>query len=74
MIYEPRRPLNLGRFRKDDVVRHYRNEAIYRVLRLRWRSETLDCLNLETGEEEIFHPRFLDEVTEPLVVLAANAA
>jgi hypothetical protein len=68
------RPLNLKRYKKHDVVRHYRHDTIYVVLGGRWRSECLNLLNPATGEREIMHPRFLDPVEEGMLVLAAMRA
>lgn len=66
--------LNVGRFQKMDVVRHFRSGTIYVVANKRWRSETLNLFNAETGEYEIHHPRFLDLEDTGMVVLAAIRA
>ena len=68
------RPLNLTKYAKYDVVRHYRSGQIYVVLGGRWRSELLSLLNPETGETTQGHPRFLDPCTEAMLVLAAGHA
>jgi hypothetical protein len=65
------RPLNLKRYRKHDVVRHYRTDEIYVVLGGRWRSELLSLLDPKTGEKTLYHPRFLDPCEEAMLVLAA---
>jgi hypothetical protein len=63
--------LNIGRFQKLDVVRHYRTRVIYVVLNKRWRSETLALFNVETREIEVHHPNCLDLEDTAMVVLAA---
>lgn len=68
------RPLNLKRYEKYDVVRHYRTEEIFVVLGERWRSELLSLLNPKTGERVLYHPRFLDPCNEAMLVLAAGHA
>ena len=71
MILNVRRELNLKRYGQGDIVRQYRSGHIYRISGLRWRSECLDVRNLETGEDEIRHPREFDPVEDPLILLAA---
>lgn len=68
------RPLNLGRYKKYDVVRHYRTERILVVLGDRWRSELLRVKDAKTGVETLYHPRFLDPVETAMLVLAATHA
>jgi hypothetical protein len=69
-----RRPLNLKRYHKHDVVRHYRSGAVYVVLGGRWRSECLNLLDPVSGDSAIFHPSHLDPCEEEMLVLAALAA
>ena len=73
MQRRPQRPLNLKRWKRGQVVEHYRSGQIYRISGLRWRSECLDVQNLVTGTMEIYHPRMLDPVLNPLTLLAAQA-
>jgi hypothetical protein len=65
------RPLNLKRFRKHDVVCHYRSGRLFVVLSGRWRSECLDLWDVESLEKVILHPRFLDPCENGMLVLAA---
>jgi len=65
---------NVGRFQKDDVVRHRRRGTIYVVLGWRAQSECINVFNTKSRKREIVHPRFLDHVQEEMLVLAAFAA
>jgi len=67
------RPLNLKKYRRGDVVEHYRDGGVLVVVERVWRSECLRLLDACSGEEVIHHPRWLDQITNPLLVLAAQA-
>jgi hypothetical protein len=67
------RPLNLTKYERGDAVTHWRYGGVYRVVRKRWRSELLMLLDLATEKEVIVHPKWLDPITNPLLVLAIQA-
>ena len=73
MIREPQRDLNLKRYKAGDIVRQYRSGDYYRISGPIWRSECLRMRNLTQGRDETRHPREMDPVEDPLVILATCA-
>ena len=65
--------LNVGVFKADDVVIHYKTDRVLVVVERRWRSECLNLFDPATKETLILHPRWLDRCTQEMVILSALA-